>query len=168
MTQLIEITHEFPFSAERWLDLYFSRGFIEHLDAHLPARMKLEILEDKPDTRLRTVRTHPQVELPGFAAAITGGKTLSFLETSVLKKGTNKIEFSVVPNIIPEKFIISGGATVEALTPTTCRRTMRTELTIKVFAVGARLEEFIARSLRESYAKGHGAMIDYERISRPA
>lgn len=167
MTQLIELVHEFPFPAERWLDIFFSQGFIDHLNANLNVTMTLEVLENKADTRLRTVRTRPHVELPGFAARVLGGdRGFSFLETSVHTRGTNLIQFSILPSVMTDKFTMAGTMRVDPLAPERCRRTMKADLSIGVFAVGGRIEEFIARTLRENYDKGYKVMIDYERIAR--
>jgi len=167
MATPLHVSHDYPFSPERFIAVYFDRGFTAWLDQHLDVSMSVDVLEDKPTTILRTVRTVPNMDLPAFARAIFGGKKgFSYLETATHTKGTRSIAWSILPSVIPDKFSMTGVTRIEPLGDGGCRRIVDASLEIKVFAIGPRLEETVVKSVSDSYTKGHSLMVDYEKATR--
>ena len=167
MATPLELSTDYPFSPQRFFEVYFDRGFTDHLNANLDVEMRIEILHDKPETYLRTVRTVPHIDLPGFAKKVLGGKKgFSYLETSKHDKGSDLISWNILPSVIPDKFSM-GGVTRVVPTPNGCTRFVEASVEIKIFALGPRLEETIVKAVRDSFIKGQALMVDYEKNNRP-
>ena len=79
----LELCHEFPFSSNRYIEIFFDRDFVHYLRDHLDQvdEYHLEILERTEDRNLRTIKVAPRVELPKTVRRLLGRKRISWLET---------------------------------------------------------------------------------------
>lgn len=169
MTVRLDFSHEFPFSADTYVELFFSRGLIDHLKEVLPNmdEYRLELLERTDERLLRTVKVAPQVELPRPVRLILGRKKrLAWLETTSHEIGTQVMTWNLLTSVVPEKVSIGGTYVLEDLGPNLCKRTVLGEVEVRARGVGGLIEDLIAKQMEKSFGSGREHMIAYEASRR--
>jgi hypothetical protein len=163
VTRSFELSHEFPFSVDRYIDLFFDRAFVEYLSESLDNmdEYRLEILERTPSTNLRTVRVAPRVELPRAVRTLLRGKRIAWLETTSHRVGGRTLEWTILTSVLTEKVRIGGTYVLEGLGAERCRRTVLGEIQVRAYGLAGTIEERIARQMEASYGSGRLRMIAY-------
>jgi hypothetical protein len=168
MAHPLEIAGDFPFSVERYIEVYFDPGFIDYLRENLDVdEYRVELLETRGNKMARTLKVAPRLELPWIVAKALGSKRISYLETSLHHRGTRVIAWNVLTSVLPEKISVAGETVLEPTPNGGCSRSMKGEIAVRFRTVGPRVEEKIVESIKNGYVSGAGLMIDYELKSRP-
>lgn len=169
MSVRLDFSHEFPFSADRYVDLFFSRGLVDYLRTELQDmdEYRIEILERTPERSLRTLKVAPRIELPGLLRAMLGRKRrVAWLETTSHQAGTRVLDWNILTSVLTEKVRIGGTYVLEDMGPDLCRRTVLGEIEVRALGIGHRVEAHILGQMEKTFATGREHMIAYDALSR--
>jgi hypothetical protein len=165
----LDFSHEFPFSADRYVELFFDAGLVDYLRAELKDmhEYRVEILERTPTRYLRTLKVAPRIELPGKLGAILGRKKrIAWLETTSHAVGTPTLDWNILTSLLTEKIQIGGTYVLEDLGPNLCRRAVLGEINVRYMGVGHLVEDHIAGQMEKSFSMGREHMIAYDAANR--
>ena len=113
----------------------------------------VEVSDDGPDRRVRTLRVTPARELPAVVRKLTG-TTLGYLETTTFYKQHGYADTVVVPSTLAKRTAISGRHTVTASGPGHVTRVFEGTMTVDVKLTGARIEKAVLDDMTRSYRNG--------------
>ncbi len=133
MPTSLEFSHDFPFSAARYVDIFFDTSFIEHLGENQENldEYKIELLERTENRSLRTIKVAPRIDLPRSIKIILRGRRISWLETTSHVKDSHTLQWSILTNVLTEKIEIGGTYVLEDLGPDRCRRTVLGRIAVR-------------------------------------
>ncbi len=169
MAVRLDFHHDFPFSADRYVELFFDAGLVDYLREQMTDmdEYRVEILERTSTSNLRTLKVAPRVELPRTLRAMLGRKRrVAWLETTAHKVGTRVLEWQILTSVLTEKIQIGGTYVLEDLGPDLCRRTVLGNITVSAMGVGHLVEDHISGQLEKGFSTGRGHMIAYDAANR--
>ena len=163
MPTSLQFSHEFPFSAARYVDVFFDPSFIESLARDQPDldEYRIEVLENTDDRLLRTIKVAPRIQLPRSVQLVLRGRRISWLETTSHRRDSDTLHWSILTNVLTEKVQIGGTYVLEDLGAGRCRRTVLGQIAVRSYAFGATIEERIAQQIQDSFTAGRPRMIAY-------
>jgi hypothetical protein len=147
-----KVVHELDVPADK----YWANLFNPDLERAASAKVTSEyrVLEEKEVNGVteRTVRTVPDVVLPGPIKKLFGNQIGYKQYDRIPKGGGTQYTFKVVPDMFSDKIEVDGNFVIEPLGENRCRRTISGEVTVKIFGVGGLFEKFVAAELDKNYA----------------
>lgn len=169
MALTLDVSHEFPFSAQRYLEIFLDPAFATYVKEH----SKLDVYDVERQETVggvlkRTVLVVPRAELPGWMSKLLGGRQLAYREHMTHAEGSDRLQMEMVPTVLADKLSIKGEVKLEALGAERCRRSARITVKASILGLGSKLEEKIGENARSGYDKGHTNMIAFHRLSHPA
>lgn len=169
MAVRLDFHHDFPFSADRYVDLFFDAGLVDYLRDQLTDmdEYRVEILERTDTRNLRTLKVAPRVELPRAIKAMLGRKRrVAWLETTSHEVGARTLNWNILTSVLTEKIKIGGTYILEDLGPAQCRRTVLGEIKVSYMGLGMMVEDHIAGQMEKSFSMGREHMIAYDAANR--
>ena len=117
---------------------------------------KRELLDEQWEgsVLIRRWRITPSRELPGVITKLLGKTALSYVQTSRVDRASRKIYWTIEVAAAQGRADIGGVLDIEE-TPTGCRRTMTSEIVIRVPLLGGRVEAAIAKDVERTYVRSH-------------
>lgn len=162
MATTIEVSHDFPFSPEQYIEIFFAPEFA----SYVLSKGRLETYEaerlERTETDLeRVMLVVPKVELPAWLKRAIGGKKLAYREHMAHKFGSGEIDVQIVPTVLDGRITVKGRIRITPLDGGGCRRAASLTVKAAVFGVGGRIESGMGKSIRDGYAGGRENMIGY-------
>lgn len=158
----VEISHEFPFGVESYLEIFFDPAFADFVRERASVEeYRVESLERSETHIARTVKVVPKVELPGWMRRVLRSGRIAYLETMSHRIGSDQIRQTILSSVLPERIHIGALITLEALGPDRCRRRGEVDISVKIYGVGPRVEEQLAETFKKGYDEGLGHMTGF-------
>lgn len=140
-----------------WDEVFKSEDFNRALYIeHLGFGYELESWD--PAACSRRARIWPVTHIPKVLTGLLGGE-ISFVEEGVCEEPARLYEFRIIPSRLPERIDVRGRVETTPLTDRTCRRTVSIEIEVRLFGIGAVMESFLEKTIREQYDE-NAAFID--------
>jgi hypothetical protein len=152
----LEVEHVFNCSeATFWDRIFLDPEYNERLfKTELKFPVCREASREEKDGKLhRVVEVVPYVgELPGAIKAVVG-EGIGYEERGVLDRAAKTYKVVVVPNKLADKLNVKVDIWTVADGDTRCRRKVRADVSVKIFAVGGAIEKRMLADLERSYQK---------------
>ena len=152
----VKIQHEFDCDEDTlWqvcmLDDDYSRQlYIETLRFPVWRIVEQRITDEK---LVRRVEIQPVIDNVPSAIRSILGERFAYVEEGALDRKAKLYKFRIIPNVLPEKTIITGDMYTEPLGDQRVRRVIRTDVTVRLFAVGRLIEQKTIDDTRASHEK---------------
>lgn len=146
-----KIVHELAVPAEKLWQYLFDAEMEKAASSKVTSEYK--VIEEKEVNGIteRTVRTIPNVVLPGPIKKLFGDQ-IGYRQFDRIPKEGTRYSFTVVPDMFADKITVAGDFIVEPLGPDRCRRTIAGDVIVKIFGVGGLIEKFVVAELDKNYA----------------
>lgn len=137
-------------SLKAFEQLFFDEPFNEAMcqDVAIERRLLKRQLSDGHLSR--QVMVHPERQIPGPIAKLTGGQKIGYTEDLDYVFGSFAGTFSCTPTVMAERVLTAGTFRFEARGNDVVR-IVEGDVTVKVFGVGKIIERFIVTDVERSY-----------------
>jgi hypothetical protein len=162
--QEITITHDFDCDEDtHWNRCFLNDAFNRkvYLDTlEFPVWRVIEH-KDTDDAFTWRVDIRPLLKnIPGPVMRVMGDR-FGYVEDGTFDKKTKIYKFRTIPSLMAEKVDIHGEVFVETLGAKKIRRTVKVHVEVKVFAIGALIEQSTVDQLRTGYDQASAFMQHY-------
>jgi hypothetical protein len=152
----IEVVHDFPCTPDRFFDILEGEALEAAIAERSTSKRELVSSGLEGDVLVRTWRITPSRELPGIIQKLLGQPTIPYLQTSRVDRAKRRVDWTIEVDVAQaRKRADIGGVLLVEPTPTGCRRTMKSTITIRVPVVGRKVEQAIAKDVERTYVRSH-------------
>jgi hypothetical protein len=157
------IVHDFDVEPAGFWALFFSEAFENELFRGLKMR-SWDVFErrEEGDKLFRKVKLEPDMSVPSWASSVI--KETGYTEIDVFHKNDSKMDVTIVPAMLRDRFHLSGVFAVTPLGPGRCRREFKGEIRVSVPLLGGKIEKFMLEQIRNGYEQA--AVITRHQLSR--
>ncbi|MEW5849720.1 MAG: DUF2505 domain-containing protein [Myxococcota bacterium] len=150
----IHIEHVFPdITPKQFFALLVDPVYDNALKPALGVKARDELDRQEDDKTIRRrIRMVPGFPIPSAVKKAIGDKELEYIEESTLHKDALRLEWSVKPNIFPDK-VTAKGVVLATAQGSGIRRVIEGEIKVDVFGVGGIIERAVKESVERSYEK---------------
>ncbi|MBA2663550.1 MAG: DUF2505 domain-containing protein [Bradymonadaceae bacterium] len=147
------MSHEFSCEPPALWDIFFGHDeFERRLEQLTDVRREVQHHELKDGVEFSLVRCSSKRELPAPMAKALGMKSFVFDQENRLDRDKNLLHWKVILGRMSERVKAEGTTSVRA-TATGCVRTIEGNIEVKIPFIGGKMEEKVAQSVQDSYAK---------------
>jgi hypothetical protein len=155
--------HDFDIDPEGFWRLFFSEPYEKELWKRLKMRTANVLSrKDEGNTYRRDVKLEPEMEVPSWASSVV--RSTGYTEHDVLHRDRSAMDVTIEPELLKERFQLSGVFKVTPLGAGRCRREFSGEIQISVPLLGGKIERFMVDRMREGYDAA--ALLTREWIAR--
>ena len=159
------VSDVFPVSRPTFVHrIFLDPAYNDALHTHLDFKSR-EVLEQRetPDGRVLRIRYTPNREIPRAIQKVVGSVDLGYEETLTFDAQAWEARTVLTAYTAADRIFSRGVTRFEALSPTSCRRTLDVEITVKVPVIGGLIARTMARDVRDSYERTRAFTLQYIR-----
>jgi len=152
--------HDFDVEPAGFWEIFFSEAFEAELFRGLKMRSwKVTERRDEGARLHRTVKLEPDMAVPSWASSVV--RETGYTEIDVFQKAESKMDVTIEPAVMRDRFHLSGVFAVTPLGPGRCRREFAGELKVSIPLLGGRIEKFMVDQIRDGYDQAAHITRDY-------
>ena len=163
MALKVNVSHEFPVSVERYIEIFFDPQYVEYLEQNAGVEQyRIESLQRSETHIARTVKVVPKVELPGWMKKALRSKRIAYLETMSHELGSSKLKQTILSSVLPERIQINAVIELEPKGTDRCVRHCEVDISVKILGFGSRIEEQLVGTFKKGFADGVAHMAAFD------